>query len=471
MNFKAIGKTIGVILSIEAGFMLPPLFMALADGNGNIAKAFAISAAAALAVGLPLVLNRKWQDRLGARDGFAAAVLAWLAMSLFGALPYLLGGVIPSATDAFFETVSGFTTSSATVISDVEAMPRSVLLWRSITNWLGGMGVLVFLLAVTPAAKEGGSMYLLRAEFPGPTATKLVPRMQKSAKLLYIIYIIMTLVMIVLLSFDVPLFDAVNISLSTVSTGGFEIKNDSLMSYSRYAQAVTTLFMILCGMSFSIFYCLAVRDFSRIKRNAELKAFALIFGLSCLIVGLSSYKSFDGFGEGLHYTLFEVSSIISTTAHTAVDSSVWSQLALSLLMLLMIVGPMSGSTGGGMKISRLMILLKTAKRTLGRIIIPNSVHVIHLGGDAVDEETTATVSTFFAVYLLLMLVTAVLLSFEGIDFGEGVTAAISSLSNIGATEMKGYGVLGKLLLAFDMILGRLEIFPVLVLFAPQTWRK
>lgn len=470
MNFKAIGKTIGVILSIEAGFMLPPLFMALADGNGDIAKAFAISAAAALAVGLPLVLNRKWQDRLGARDGFAAAVLAWLAMSLFGALPYLLGGVIPSATDAF-ETVSGFTTSSATVISDVEAMPRSVLLWRSITNWLGGMGVLVFLLAVTPAAKEGGSMYLLRAEFPGPTATKLVPRMQKSAKLLYIIYIIMTLVMIVLLSFDMPLFDAVNISLSTVSTGGFEIKNDSLMSYSRYAQAVTTLFMILCGMSFSIFYCLAVRDFFRIKRNAELKAFALIFGLSCLIVGLSSYKSFDGFGEGLHYTLFEVSSIISTTAHTAVDSSVWSQLALSLLMLLMIVGPMSGSTGGGMKISRLMILLKTAKRTLGRIIIPNSVHVIHLGDDAVDEETTATVSTFFAVYLLLMLVTAVLLSFEGIDFGEGVTAAISSLSNIGATEMKGYGVLGKLLLAFDMILGRLEIFPVLVLFAPQTWRK
>ena len=467
MNFKAIGKTIGVILSIEAGFMLPPLFMALADGNGDIAKAFAISAAAALAVGLPLVLNRKWQDRLGARDGFAAAVLAWLAMSLFGALPYLLGGVIPSATDAFFETVSGFTTSSATVISDVEAMPRSVLLWRSITNWLGGMGVPVFL----PAAKEGGSMYLLRAEFPGPTATKLVPRMQKSAKLLYIIYIIMTLVMIVLLSFDVPLFDAVNISLSTVSTGGFEIKNDSLMSYSRYAQAVTTLFMILCGMSFSIFYCLAVRDFSRIKRNAELKAFALIFGLSCLIVGLSSYKSFDGFGEALHYTLFEVSSIISTTAHTAVDSSVWSQLALSLLMLLMIVGPMSGSTGGGMKISRLMILLKTAKRTLGRIIIPNSVHVIHLGDDAVDEETTATVSTFFAVYLLLMLVTAVLLSFEGIGFGEGVTAAISSLSNIGATEMKGYGVLGKLLLAFDMILGRLEIFPVLVLFAPQTWRK
>lgn len=451
--------------------MLLPLLLSLGDGDAGITRAFAISAAAALTVGLLFALNRKWQHRLGARDGFAAAVLAWLAMSLFGALPYYLGGVIPSATDAFFETVSGFTTTSATVIADVEAMPRAILLWRSITNWLGGMGVLVFLLAIAPVAKEGGSMYLLRAEFPGPMAGKLVPRMQKSAKLLYTIYIIMTLLMIALLSPDMPIFDAVNLSLSTVSTGGFSIKNDSLMSYSRYAQTVTTVFMLLCSISFGTFYCLAVRDFVRIRGNAELKAYALLLGASCVVVGANMWGSFDGFGDCLHYTLLEVSSIMSTTAHSAVDPGVWKPLSVSLLTLLMIIGPMSGSTGGGMKISRIMILLKSMKRTVGRIIIPNSVHVIHLGGDAVDEETVSTVNCFFAVYMGLMLLTAALLSLDGIGFGEGIEAAISSLGNIGVTEMGGYSALGKLLLCLDMILGRLEIFPVLVLFAPQTWRK
>lgn len=470
MNYKAIGKTIGVILSIEAGFMLPPLLLALKNGNTELSVGFAVAIAAALAVGLPLWLCLRGKQKLGARDAFAAAVLAWLALSAFGALPYYFGGIL-SAGDALFESVSGFTTSSATVIADVEVLPESILLWRSITNWLGGMGVLVFLLAITPSAKDGGSVYLLRAELPGPMSGKLVPRMQKNAKLLYEIYIIMTVLMTVLLCLDMPFFDAVNLSMSTVSTGGFSIKNDSLISYSTYAQGVTTAFMLLCGVSFGVFYCLAARDFLRIKGNRELRCYGIIFAAAVLLVGINARGSFDGVWDCIHHTLFEVSSIMSSTAHFSAYSGVWPPFTTSLLLVLMIIGPMSGSTGGGMKISRIMILMKSVKRTVGRIIVPDSVHVIHLNDETVDDETLGTVNAFVCVYLCVMLLTAVLLSFDGVSFGDGVAAAISSLSNVGATDMAGYSIFGKLILGFDMILGRLEIFPVLVLFSPRTWRK
>ncbi len=471
MNFRAIGKTIGIILGIEAAFMLPPLLIAVKNGNSELILSFAVSMVAALAVGAVLfLLNRSNKKRLGSRDGFAAAVLAWLALSAFGALPYYVGGLLP-ASDAFFETVSGFTTSSATVIADVEAMPDSILLWRSITNWLGGMGVLVFLLAITPSSKDGGSMYLLKAELPGPMTGKIVPRMQKNAKLLYEIYIIMTLLMTVLLCLDMPLFDAVNLSLSTVSTGGFSIRNDSLMSYSVYAQGVTTVFMLLCGVSFGVFYCLVAGDLLRLKRNKELRTYGLLFVAAVVLVTINARESFTSVWKCIHHSLFEVSSMMTSTAHTSTDAAAWPQFTISLLLVLMMIGPMSGSTGGGMKISRIMILMKSVKRAVGRIVVPNSVHVIHLNDETVDDETLSTVTAFVCVYLCVMLLTAVLLSFDGIGFGDGIAAAISSLSNVGITNMDGYSVFGKLILCFDMLLGRLEIFPVLVLFAPRTWRK
>lgn len=470
MNYKAIGKTVGITLCIEAGFMLPPLLIALKNGNSALEIGFIIAIAAALATGLSLVLCFRGKRRLGARDGFAATVLSWLALSAFGALPYYFGDILP-AVDALFETVSGFTTSSATVIADVEAAPDSILLWRSITNWLGGMGVLVFLLAIIPSASDGGSVYLLRAELPGPISEKIVPRMQKNAKLLYEIYIIMTLLMTALLCIDIPLFDAVNLSMSTVSTGGFSIKNDSLASYGTYVQCVTTVFMLLCGVSFGVFYCIAARDFLRIKGNRELRCYGLIFVVAALLVGINARESFSSVWKCIHHTLFQVSSIMTSTAHYSTDVGAWPPFTVSLLLALMIIGPMSGSTGGGMKISRVMILLKSVKRTVGRIVVPGSVHVIHLNGETVDDETLETVNGFVMVYLCVMLVTAVLLSFDGISFGDGVAAAISSLSNVGVTGMTGYSVFGKLILCFDMLLGRLEIFPVLVLFAPRTWRK
>lgn len=471
MNYRAIGKTIGVILGIEAAFMLSPLLLALKNGNAELAVGFVVAIAAAVATGsVFFLLNRREKQKLGARDGFAAAVLSWLALSVFGALPYYFGGIL-SAGDAFFETVSGFTTSSATVIFDVEAMPASILLWRSITNWLGGMGVLVFLLAITPSSKDGGSVFLLRAELPGPMTGKIVPRMQKNAKLLYEIYIIMTLLMTVLLLIDMPLFDAVNLAMSTVSTGGFSIRNDSLMSYSAYAQGITTLFMLLCGVSFAVFYCIAARDILRLKANRELRCYAIVFAAAVLAVCINARESFTSVANCIHHSLFEVSSIMSSTAHYSTSSEVWPQFTVSLMLMLMIVGPMSGSTGGGMKISRIMILMKSVKRTVGRIVVPDSVHVIHLNDESVDNETLGTVNAFVCVYLCVMLATAVLLSFDGISFGDGVAAAISSLSNAGVTDMEGYSIFGKLLLCADMILGRLEIFPVLVLFSPRTWRK
>lgn len=480
MNFRTIGKTVGTILCIEAAIMAFPLILAAIDGDDVIVGAFGAAIISVLIVGLSLaVINRKAVG-LGARDGCVTVALAWIAMSLFGAIPYLAGGVIPNAADAVFETVSGFSTTGATVIPDVESLPRAILLWRSITNWIGGMGVLVFMLAIVPMAQEGGSMFLLRAEFPGPIAGKLVPRMQKSAKLLYEIYLGMTVMQTVLLIVgDVPLFDAVNISLSTVSTGGFSVKNDSLISYSRYAQDVTLVFMTLCSMSFSIFYCLIAREFVRLKKNRELRFFAVIVLAVALPAGLSSWQSTGSVSDSIHHSLFQTVSVISTTCYSSVEAGFWSPFVWSLLIVLMITGPMAGSTGGGMKLSRVMIVAKSTYRAIAKTIVPNSVHLIRMDGETVDEETVSSVGSFVVAYFFALLLTAVILALDGLDFGQGVTVAISCLGNIGygldsstfSCGVSGLSLLSKAVMCFDMFLGRLEIFPLLILFAPATWRK
>lgn len=408
MNIGTIRKTIGVILCIEAAFMLPPLLLALADGDAAALRGFAAAIAAVLAVGVPCGLIKSKGRPLGARDGFVTVAMAWIIISLFGAIPFYASGTIDSVSDAVFETISGFSTTGATIIDDVEAAPRAILLWRSITNWIGGMGVLVFLLAIAPVAREGGSMFLLRAEFPGPMASKLVPRMQKSAKLLYEIYIAMTVVQIVLLLLGgIPLFDSVNISLSTVSTGGFCVRNDSMASYGAYAQNVTLVFMTLCSMSFSLFYCVLALEFLRIRRSRELRAFVVVVLGVALLMGIDTASKFASVADGVHHTLFQVVSIISTTCYVSIDASFWSPFVWAMLTVLMITGPMSGSTG------------------------------------------------------------------------DGMLAAISSLSNVGygidsntfTMGVSGLNIISKAVLCFDMFLGRLEIFPMLVLFAPETWRK
>lgn len=480
MNFQTIRKTVGTVLCMEAVFMLPPLLLAFADGDRAAINGFAAAIIAVLVVGLPLALANRASKSLGSRDGCVTVVLAWVVISLFGAIPFYVSGVIANPGDAVFETVSGFSTTGATILSDVEAAPRAILLWRSITNWVGGMGVLVFMLAVMPVAREGGSMFLLRAEFPGPMAGKLVPRMQKSAKLLYEIYILFTVLQVILLVIgNVPLFDSVNIALSTVSTGGFAIKNDSLVSYGSYAQNVTLVFMTLCSMSFSIFYCLIAREFLRIKRNRELRVFVVLVLSVALLIGISSVGSFASVGEAARHSLFQVISIISTTCYVSVDASLWSPFVWALLLVLMISGPMAGSTGGGMKLSRVMILAKSTYRAIAKTITPGSVHLIRVDDEVVDEETVSAVGCFAVAYFLALVLTSVILSLDGLDFGKGVVVAISSIGNIGygldantfTYGISGLSILSKVTLCFDMFLGRLEIFPLLIMFAPATWRK
>ena len=480
MNFGTIRKTIGIILCIEAAFMLPSFVLSVVDGDENVMRGFASAITAVLIVGAPCGIIKSKDSPLGARDGFVTVALAWIIISLFGAIPFYISGVIPSISDAVFETVSGFTTTGATIMEDVESAPRAILLWRSITNWIGGMGVLVFLLAIAPVAREGGSMFLLRAEFPGPMAAKLVPRMQKSAKLLYEIYIVMTAAQIVLLYLGgIPLFDSINISLSTVSTGGFSIRNGSMASYGTYAQNITLVFMTLCSMSFSLFYCVLAREFFRLRRSRELRIFAIVvFGVA-LLMGIDTASKFSSLGEGIHHTLFQVISIISTTCYVSVDASFWSPFVWAMLTVLMITGPMSGSTGGGMKLSRVMILGKSTYRAIARTVTPNSVHLIHLDGEIVEEDTVSSVNSFAAAYFMAVIATAVVLSINGLSIGDGMLAAISGLSNVGygidsntfSMGVSTLNIISKAVLCFDMFLGRLEIFPMLILFAPDTWKK
>ncbi len=480
MNFNTIRKTVGIILCIEAAFMLPSLLLGIADGDAAAIKGFGIAIGAVLAVGLPCGLIRSKDAPIGARDGFATVAMAWIIISLFGAIPFYASGVIPSISNAVFETISGFTTTGATIIEDVEAAPRAILLWRSVTNWIGGMGVLVFLLAIAPVARESGSMFLLRAEFPGPMAAKLVPRLRQSAKLLYEIYIFMTLVQIVLLCLGgIPLFDSLNISLCTVSTGGFSIRNDSMASYGAYAQNITLVFMTLCSMSFSLFYCVVAREFLRIRRSHELRVFVVLVLGVAVLMGIDSFGKFSGFGEGVHHTLFQVISIISTTCYVSIDAGFWSPFVWAMLTVLMITGPMSGSTGGGMKLSRVIILVKSTYRAIAKTVTPNSVHLIHLDGEIVEEETVSLAGSFAVAYFMAVVLTGVVLSINGLSIGDGMLAAISGLGNVGygidsntfTMGVSNLNILSKAVLCFDMFLGRLEVFPMLILFAPATWKN
>lgn len=467
-------------MCLEGAFMVPSFVLAAADGDTAALAGFTSAIVAVLIVGLPCWLIKSSSDRLGAREGFVTVALSWIIISLFGAIPFYVSGAVPGITNAVFETVSGFSTTGATLIADVEAAPRSILLWRSITNWIGGMGVLVFLLAIAPVARERGSVFLLRAEFPGPMAAKLVPRMQQSAKLLYKIYIFMTVAQIVLLCLGgIPLFDSVNISLSTVSTGGFSIRNDSMASYGAYAQNVTLVFMTLCSMSFTLFYCVLAREFWRIRRSRELRVFVAVVLGAAILMGIDTAAKFASFGDGLHHTLFQVISIISTTCYVSIDASFWSPFVWAILTVLMITGPMSGSTGGGMKLSRVMIVCKSIYRAVARTVTPNSVHLIHLDGEIVEEDTVDSANSFAVAYFLAVLVTAVVLSIDGLSIGDGMLAAISSLGNVGygidsntfTMGVAGLNIFSKAVLCFDMFLGRLEIFPMLILFAPDTWKK
>ena len=483
MNVKMIARITGLSLFVTAFFMLVPAGIAAYESQSGNVAAYMISILLMCAVGALLqFLARGDSGNFYAQEGFAATGISWVLMSIFGALPFRISGEIPHFVDALFEIVSGFTTTGASILSDVEALSRCHLYWRSFSHWLGGMGMLVFLLAVVPQARKtaGAGMHLMRAESPGPSVGKLVPTLRKTALILYALYIGLTaLCTVFLLAGGMPLFDSLCIAYGTAGTGGFAVRNSSMGGYSPYLQTVVTVFMLLFGVNFSMYFLLLLRQFRQVYRNEELRLYFGIAFTATALITLNVRGMYGNFGEALHHAAFQVSSIMTTTGYSTVDFEQWPAFSKSILLLLMYVGACAGSTGGGLKVSRVLLLLKTAKQTVRRVLHPRRVQTVRMDGRTVDSEITNNVNAYLAVYCVIVLLSFMLISLDGYSIGTNLSAVTACFNNIGpgfelvgATGNYGhYSDFSKLILTADMLLGRLEIFPLLVLFSPGTWSR
>ena len=482
MNYRMIWFLLRWIMRLEAVFLLPPLFISLAHGELEATRAFAVTIVALLLCSL--IYCRKLKRReFYAREGFVTVGLTWMVVSLFGALPFFLSGAIPNFIDAFFETVSGFTTTGASILTNVEALPFGLLYWRSFTHFLGGMGVLVFVLAIIPLADSSGgnSLYLLRAESTGPQVGKLVPKMRDTALILYGIYVALTILQIVLLlAGGMSLFESVTTAFGTAGTGGFGVKNDSLASYSTYIQVVVGVFMMLFGINFNVFFLIFLRSWRKAFASEELRVYLGIMGGSILLITLNLIIRQGGaFWTSLHQAGFQVSSIMTTTGFATADFNAWPEFSKTILMVLMVLGACAGSTGGGIKTARLLILVKSARNSASKMLRPRRVTRVRLDGQAVDNETVTGVYAYMAVYALLGVGSLLLLSLDNLSMETTISAVVATLNNIGP----GFDLVGptgnysmfsgfsKLVMSFDMLLGRLEIFPVLLMFFPSVWHR
>ncbi len=483
MNYKIMGRFHALILAIEAVFMFPALIISIADGNSKTAGAFAISMALIACFAAFLALLSKGAKRdFYAKEGLICVGSSWVVISLFGCLPFFLSGEIPSFINALFEMVSGFTTTGASAVADVEALSRGVLYWRSFSHWLGGMGVLVFLLALLPVGgkNEGFTLHLFRAESPGPEVGKLVPSLRKTARVLYLTYIVLTIInLIFLIAGNMPLFDAVCTAFGTAGTGGFGVRNDSLASYSPYIQNVTTVFMLLFGINFSCYYLLLLRKFKTVIHDEELRLYiGLVLG-SVALIAINTHHLFESTGETLRHAAFQVASVITTTGFATVDFDLWSAFSKSILLILMIVGACAGSTGGGMKCARVLLLFKNLKRNIARILHPQKVQVIRVNGKTVNEQTMSNTGAYLAAYIIIILVSTLLLALDGLSLETNLSATLACFNNIGpGLDAVGptcnyalYSPLSKCVLILDMLAGRLEIFPILILFDLHAWRR
>ena len=477
MNLRMIGFVLGRILLTEAGLLVLPLVTALLYGESLLP--WLVTMGLLVLWGGLLSRRRPERTALYARDGFAAVALAWILMSAFGALPFVLSGDIPHYVDAFFETVSGFTTTGASILTDVEILSRSGLLWRSFTHWVGGMGVLVFVMAILPMS-DGHTMHILRAEMPGPTAGKLVSRMSDTAKILYGIYFAMTAVMILLLLLGgMNLFDACVHTFGTAGTGGFSSRALSIGAYeSTYLDIVTGVGMLAFGVNFNLYFFLLAGRFRDVLKSEELWAYLGIVGFSTVTIAANILHIYGSVGTSLRHAFFQVSSIITTTGYATVNFDQWPGYAKTVLVLLMFIGGCAGSTGGGLKVTRIVTMAKAAFADMRKMLHPNAVIRVRMEGRALPEKQVRGVQAYFSLYMLLFGISWLLLSLEGFDLLSTFTALASCINNIGP----GLGMVGpmgsfaafspasKLLLSFDMLAGRLEIFPMLLLFAPSLWR-
>ena len=488
MNYRMLLFVTGRILAVEAALMLLPLAAAVIFGEKILPFIIPIL----LLVILALLFSSKAPKNttLSSRDGFVSVGLSWIIMSLFGALPFIISGEIPRFIDAFFETVSGFTTTGASILSEVESMSKSLLLWRSFTHWIGGMGILVFVLAIMPSSdmKSARFMHLMRAESPGPTVGKVVPKLAHTSRIMYGIYILLTaLLLILLLVGKMPLFDALCHTFGTAGTGGFGIKNDSIASYSPFCQYVMATFMLMFGINFNVYYLLIIGHIIKAFRSEELWAYLAIISAS---VGSIAYSLFNFYNapemagcsaeEAFRMSYFQVASIISTSGFSTVDFNLWPTFTHAILVILMFIGASAGCTGGGIKVSRVLLLIKNAAREILYILNPRVVKTVKLEGKRVDHETVRGTTSYLIVFIGIFSASVLaIIAAEGCDLVSGFTSVAACLNNIGP----GLGAVGpaanfgwmtdfsKLLLCFNMLAGRLEIFPILILFSRRTWKK
>lgn len=479
MNRRMILYIVGTVVKIEAALLVLPLIVSLIY-NEACSKDFVISIVIALVAGFALTLiSRPGNKVIYAKEGFVIVSLAWIVLSAIGALPFYISGEISSYVDAFFETVSGFTTTGASILTDVEAMSKGMLFWRSFTHWVGGMGVLVFVMAIVPKVSDR-SIHILRAEAPGPVVGKIVPKMRQTARILYIIYIALTFIeMVMLLAGGMPLYDSIVHAVGTAGTGGFGIKADSLGSYSPYIQWVITAFMFIFGVNFNLYYFALIRKFKSAVKNEELITYLIIVFVSILAITINIRPLYEGVSDSLRHASFQVGAIISTTGFATADFNQWPGMSKTILLLLMFVGGCAGSTAGGFKISRVVMLFKTIRRELQKLLHPRAVATIRLDGKRVDEKTISSLGSYLAIYILFFCVVVFLLGFDAFDLETNISVAASCVNNIGpglgaagpAASYAEFSDFSKILLSATMLLGRLEIIPLVLTFSPSTWTK
>lgn len=478
MNFEIIRYILSYVMGFEALFLTLPCLISLIyqEQEGGAFFIVAFFCAAFYLIG---TRKKPKNKAFYTREGFMTVALSWILLSIMGALPFVISGEIPSFIDAFFETVSGFTTTGASILSDVEALSHTCLFWRSFTHWIGGMGVLVFILAIVPLSGSY-NIYLMRAESPGPSVGKLVPRIKNTAKILYLIYLAMTVIQIILLLVGkMPLFDAVTTAFGTAGTGGFGIKADSLAGYSTYIQMVTTIFMILFGVNFNVYYLIVMKRWKEAFSCEEMRYYFGIITATVILITWNIRGLFENGFKAFHAAVFQVASIITTTGFSTEDFDQWPEFSKGILVVIMFVGACAGSTGGGIKVSRFVIIIKTFIKEIFQFLHPRSIKIIRFEGKKVEHNVLRSINTYFAAYMLIFVGSVLIICLNDFDLVTNFTAVAATLNNIGpGLEIVGptghfgdFNVLSKVVLSFDMLAGRLELFPLLLLFVPDSWKK
>ena len=479
MNRRMVLKTLGLISLSLAALLVLPLVVSFIYGEINVADAFLKTILISVALGVVIIfLSRPDSHVIYAKESFVIVSLAWVVTSVLGALPFVFSGEIPNFIDALFETVSGFTTTGASIVADVEKMSHGILFWRSFTHWIGGMGVLVFIMAIIPVSDR--SIHLMRAEMPGPIVGKLVPKAKDTAKILYLMYIVLTVWQVIMLLFGgMSLFESVVHSFGTAGTGGFGIKLDSIGGYSPYIQWVITIFMLLFGVNFNLYYLIILKKFKSAIKSTELWFYFGVVGASILVITANIYPLLNNVSDALRHSAFQVSTIITTTGYATIDFNLWPDLSKAILFILMFFGGCAGSTAGGFKISRVVILGKMIRRELKHMLHPRSVNTINFEGKPLDNSTIKGVSSYFAIYVALFAIIFLVLSIEPFGFETNFSATAACFNNVGpgfalvgpTGNYSFYSPISKLVLSIAMLLGRLEIFPLVLAFSLSTWKK